>query len=450
MITPIAEPQTPRDTVPRDEVRALTESLFAISIAADPKDCIDQLDELERLKSAISARQARIAHELDQHRQAQAEARRMLEPKHRWPNPDAGLGMELGLARRESPHEGRRKLNLARALLRDLPETLAALERGDLSERRAEIIASETADLDNAQRRAVDAVVCKDLAGLGDAGLRELVRREVLRRDEAGWVARHEKARSKRRVSGRIIGDGMAQLSAVLSATDVSLIMTSLSDAAEAARARGDERGRGQLIADILVGRLCGLSRDAPLPTAIKLLVSAETLMGDGREPGYVFGAGYVPASVARKLAAAGAQHAGSTIQRLFAMPRTGALIAMESASSFFRGGLADFIDLRDRRCRSLYCNAPIRHRDHVVSRASGGATSAANAQGLCEGCNYAKESPGWSHEPVADPLAVTEIQVTTPTGHRHRSRAPDPPIDHSDPSPAERWLSARLLALAA
>ena len=31
------------------------------------------------------------------------------------------------------PHEGRRKLRLARALLTDLPETLAALERGDLS-----------------------------------------------------------------------------------------------------------------------------------------------------------------------------------------------------------------------------------------------------------------------------------------------------------------------------
>ncbi|WP_442940202.1 hypothetical protein [Nocardioides sp. B-3] len=82
-------------------------------------------------------------------------------------------------------------------------------------------------------------------------------------------------------------------------------------------------------------------------------------------------------------------------------------------------------------------------------SRARGGATSLDNARGLCEACNYAKESPGWHHEPVADPLAVTEIRVTTPTGHTHHSRAPDIPIDRSDPSPGERWLSARLLALA-
>lgn len=180
------------------------------------------------------------------------------------------------------------------------------------------------------------------------------------------------------------------------------------------------------------------------------MVVSAEALLGESDEPGYVLGAGYVPASVARRLAVAGAQHPGSTIQRLFGVPATGALVAMESASSFFRGALADFIDLRDRRCRSPFCNAPIRHRDHVVARARGGETSSDNAQGLCEACNYAKESPGWRHEPVADPLAVTEIVLTTPTGHEHRSRAPDQPIDRGDASPAERHVATLMLGRAA
>lgn len=438
----------PRDTSPAEEVRALRAALVDMSLATDPRDGVDQIDELERLKSAICATQARIAHEIDQHRQAQAAARRMLESRRRWPNPDAGLGMELGLARRESPHEGRRKLRLARALLGDLPGTLAALERGDLNERRAEIIASETADLDAAQRRGVDAAVCQGLDGLGDADLRDLVRREVLRRDEEGWLARH--ARARRRVSGRIIGDGMGHLSAVLPATDLSMIMSSLTEAAETARAGGDERDRGQLVADTLVERLGGLGRATAVPTALKVVVSAEALLGEGTEPGYVLGAGYVPASVARRLASAGAQRLGSTLQRLFAVPATGALVATESASSFFRGALADLIDLRDRRCRSPFCNAPIRHRDHVVARACGGETSSDNAQGLCEACNYAKESPGWRHEPVADPLAVTEIVLTTPTGHEHRSRAPDQPIDRGEASPAERRVATMLLGRAA
>jgi hypothetical protein len=239
-------------------------------------------------------------------------------------------------------------------------------------------------------------------------------------------------------------------LRAVLPATDLSLIMTSLSDAAEAARTQGDERGRGQIITDTLVNRLGGLSRTTPAPTAIKLIMSAETLLGDSDEPGYVLGAGYLPASVSRRLAASGAAHTRSTIQRLFAVPATGALIAMESASSFFRNALADFIDLRDRRCRSPFCNAPIRHHDHVVPRVDGGFTTADNGQGLCEGCNYAKESPGWRHEPVADPLAVTAIVITTPTGHEHRSRAPAHVAPDRQASPAERRVAQLLLPRAA
>ncbi len=450
MFDPTGAPTPPPDLGPAEQVRALTVALGHVELAVEPGQGIDQIDALERLKSAICAAQARITHGISQHRQAQDQARRILEPQRRLPNPDAGIGTEIGLARHESPHEGRRKLRLARALMSDLPETLAALERGDLSERRAEIIATETADLTRDQRREVDAVVCRDLEGLGDADLRDVVRREVLRRDEEGWLARHQRARAKRCVSGRILGDGMGLLTAVLPATDLSTIMTSLSDAAERARAQGDGRGRGQIVTDTLIDRLGGLSRTTPAPTALKLVVSAETLLGDGTEPGYLPGAGYLPASVTRRLAAAGAEHTRSTIQRLFAMPATGALIALESASGFFRHGLADFIDLRDRRCRSPFCNAPIRHHDHVVSRARGGATSADNGQGLCEGCNYAKETPGWHHQPVPDPLAVTETVLTTPTGHQHRSRAPDPPVTWRQASPAERRVAQMLLHRAA
>src|SRR5215207_9593449 len=113
-------------------------------------------------------------------------------------------------------------------------------------------------------------------------------------------------------------------------------------------------------------------------------------------------------ASVARRLAATSAANVRSTIQRLFAPPTTGTLIAMESTSSYFRHGLAEFIDLRDRRCRTPYCNAPIRHRDHAVPRAAGGPTTTDNGQGLCEACNYAKETPGWRHQPIPEPLATT------------------------------------------
>uniref|UniRef100_UPI0036F28F21 HNH endonuclease n=1 Tax=Mycobacterium simulans TaxID=627089 RepID=UPI0036F28F21 len=45
---------------------------------------------------------------------------------------------------------------------------------------------------------------------------------------------------------------------------------------------------------------------------------------------------------------------------------------------------------------RTPYCDAPIRHRDHARPRSRGGPTTADNGRGLCQRCNYVKESPGW------------------------------------------------------
>ncbi|WP_344156530.1 HNH endonuclease signature motif containing protein, partial [Nocardioides koreensis] len=68
-------------------------------------------------------------------------------------------------------------------------------------------------------------------------------------------------------------------------------------------------------------------------------------------------------------------------------------------------------------------------HTDHARPRADGGDTSAHNGQGLCESCNYLKENPGWQHHPASGPMEPHAVDITTPTGHRHRSTAPPPPL---------------------
>jgi len=93
----------------------------------------------------------------------------------------------------------------------------------------------------------------------------------------------------------------------------------------------------------------------------------------------------------------------------------------MESTRRFFDGGLRRLVILRDRRCRTPWCDAPIRHVDHPVSVTQGGKTTAANSQGLCEACNYTKEVPGWSTR-LRDDGAV---ETTTPTGHDYVSHPP-------------------------
>ena len=99
----------------------------------------------------------------------------------------------------------------------------------------------------------------------------------------------------------------------------------------------------------------------------------------------------------------------------------------MDSRARLVPQGLARFLRLRDRTCRTSWCDAEIRHADHVVPVADGGPTSESNTQGLCEACNHAKQAPGWTARPRPGPTHT--VEVVTPTGHTYRSTAP-PAID--------------------
>jgi hypothetical protein len=118
----------------------------------------------------------------------------------------------------------------------------------------------------------------------------------------------------------------------------------------------------------------------------------------------------------------------------------------MESRSRLFPKALAEFIGLRDQRCRTPYCDAPIRHRDHARPHRRGGPTSASNGLGSCECCNYAKESPGWTVTTRTDENGSHTARFTTPTGAHHHSTAPPVPGTPSTiPSEIEVWLNNRL-----
>jgi hypothetical protein len=86
----------------------------------------------------------------------------------------------------------------------------------------------------------------------------------------------------------------------------------------------------------------------------------------------------------------------------------------------------------RPRRpgCRDPYCEAAIRHTDHVVPFRSGGPTTLANGRGVCARGNYVREMPGWKVDLVSNGLfgRPHTIQITTPTGHRYTSETPQPP----------------------
>ncbi|MDQ0693523.1 hypothetical protein QF047_004483 [Arthrobacter sp. W4I7] len=115
-------------------------------------------------------------------------------------------------------------------------------------------------------------------------------------------------------------------------------------------------------------------------------------------------------------------------LRRLYTAPTSGELVGMDSKARLFPPGLRRFIQVRDDTCRTPYCDAPIRHLDHVIPWHNNGPTTSTNGQGLCEACNHTKETPGWAAKPVTWPGQRHTVELQTPTGHTYRSTAPPLP----------------------
>ena len=105
------------------------------------------------------------------------------------------IAVALTLTRRSAG----RLLDLALELDR-LPLTRAALAKGLIDERRAEVIAEELSGLDDAHAAAVEKLIIGAAAGLTTGQLRALVRRAVLSADPKAARRRKDKALQDARV----------------------------------------------------------------------------------------------------------------------------------------------------------------------------------------------------------------------------------------------------------
>jgi hypothetical protein len=410
-----------------DDVRGAVAALSQVADGPDDADWIDLIRALEELKCAAEGAQALLAKAFDRS-QRRAEARAGV-PEERQ---GRGVAAQLALARRESPHRGRQHLGLA-LVLDELPHTRDALVAGRITEWRATLVARETACLSRADRAAVDKRVAGDhevLETLSDGEIIGWAREAAYELDPVSFVERRQRAEGERHVSARPAPDVMSQVSALLPVKDGVAVWAVLSREADRARSAGDDRTRGQIMADTLVARVLdpGASVDeevsSPAPLMINVVVPDSVLLGDDHGFGWVEHYGPVPGDLLREWIAANAE-AGveQWVRRLYVTPSSGDLVTMDSSARRFEGRLAEFLRLRDRRCRTRYCDAPVRHLDHAEDHAKGGATSAANGQGVCESCNYAKQARGWQARPRPGPRHL--IETVTPTGHRYSSTAP-------------------------
>ncbi|MFC7486033.1 DUF222 domain-containing protein [Knoellia sp. CPCC 206453] len=449
---------TPFAAGPEVQVRSFLSSLATVEPEGlTEAERVEVVAALECLKGAAAAAQARVTAASVVDREALGEDSRSVRA-------------DLALARRCSPTLADQHVGVAKALVGEMPETLAALTRGELSEKRAGILVRETACLSREHRAEVDKRLAATMTSLGDKALAGAARRVGAQLDAESLAERNRRAVASRRMSVRPAPDGMAWMSILGPMKDIIGAHVALLaeegrrhqidpdlpadqwDAAAAA-ARADTRGKGAWLSDRALELLSGRAKGQPQPVEVNLVMTDTVLlpaMFGGNAPAddvaVIPGWGPIPGAEARAHIAALLDHATATndkttaaattgdagafawLRRLFTDPTGRDLVALDSTRRRFQGGLRRFLELRDPTCRVPWCDAPAIEADHVQPVHDGGATTGANAGGLCKRHNLVKEEVGWYFTVRSTGLDGTgphDIRITTPTGRIHDSTAP-------------------------
>jgi hypothetical protein len=387
------EPPSADDLVARlDEMLDELAGAAADGGTASDAARIDRIARLEKLRAATAALQVAESVRFAQSQVAEQIAAEV--------HPDAigrGIAEQIGLACRISPFAAARRLNTARALWFELPDTFSQLTTGDLSERVAETIVTETRHLDPEKRRNVDHQL--KAAGIARMGLKAATgcaRKAAYEADRQGFVSRGRTERKHRRVGIRSAPDTMAFLSGYLPVEQGVACYAALRQHADAAVATGDERTRDQIMADTLVERITGQTSAADVNIELQLMMPLDALTNPDKPstatiPGYL----PLPSELARDILAN--SQGLKWWRRLFTAPQgpgsPGPLVGGDPIRRLFDGWLAKLIKLRDQSCRNPYCEAPIRHIDHITRHSDGGRTTFDNGRGTCARCNYARDA---------------------------------------------------------
>lgn len=462
-------------------INAFAGSMADIDLDVSAEELVTRLTAIENAKDAMAAAQIKLQVALDKQMRADRASAGVKADRR-----GEGVAKQIGLARRESPHRAAVLLGRAKTLVNQMPHTLKALETGRLNEWRAAILVRETDCLTPEQRAEVDEELAGNperLHGLGNRQLEAEAKRIAYRLNPRSVVKRAARAEADRHVSVRPEPDTMVSVRTLLPVAQGVAVMAALTREAERLRNSGDPRSRGQMMADTVFERLTGAATADPAKLEVQLVMTDRALLQGESEPAWLTGYGIVPAQYARDLirlpreTQPGYTHANSGdgrlsstrppinragqkapppgtevgwktareqarqerlrtlkvggvedvwLRRLFTAPGSGQLLGMDSKARKFPEGIRRMIMARDAVCSGPWCDAPIRHIDHIVAWSDGGRTTLDNGQGLCERCNLAKEAEGWSAKTVNGPRQT--VKATTPTGHTYTSTAPPLP----------------------
>ena len=391
---------------------------------AVPSDAvrIDRIALLEKIKSAAAALQ--VAESV---RFAQSQAEAQLAANVHPDTIGRGIADQLGLACKISGFAAARRLGMARALWFELPECYRSLAAGEISEYVASLVVTETRHLDANTRREVDTkITAAGIAQMGPRSAAACARKHAYEADREGYVQRGRTERKNRRVSVRPAPDTMSLLTGYLPAEQGIACLKALQQRTDAVKAAGDPRCRDQIMADTLVERITGQAQASDVNAELQIVMDLDALL-DANEQTTAELAGYgpLPADIARDILAT--SKGRMWWRRLYAAPVGGPIVGGDPYRRHFDGFSKKLIMARDRHCRDPFCDAPIRHIDHIERYADGGLTIHPNGRGECERGNHAREMPGWHVETITSGLdgQPHTIKITTPTSHTYLGRAP-------------------------
>ena len=372
---------------------------------------------------------------------------------------EMAVAAEIGCVLALGPRAAGAFLATAHALTASLPRTLEALQAGVISWQHAVAMVDETASLDPAGAAALEAHFLDPdvldpargcpVGEMPSHRFRVKARMWRERHHAESIEKRHARSVADRRVEFRPDQDGMAWLSACLPADQALAGWNRLTAAARGLQgpdeprsmaqlrvdifadaiigsidARGTTSGTGAGATDDVVGTGDGAGREhLPWPIRAQVLVTVPvfSLMGRTDEPAVLDGYGPIPASMARRLVADGAD----SFHRVLVDPRDGAPLEIGRTSYRITKAMRAWLRMRDGKCPFPGCsnNSLDNDADHILAWANGGTTGISNLGQPCPKHHKLRHSTGWK------PTPATKNEPpgwTSPPGRHYHSEHQD------------------------
>ena len=436
---------TPRRTPAHPPLHTVAEELgTALNTLLEhgtQEDLLTAMSEVEQTINCLQYYQAALAH--------QTEKLIVLDHEERgihMDRPTTGAASTVALARQHSPNAYPGKLLGYRILFEDTPHLAHAFALGQFNAERIDIIMAELRHIDATHRQAFDQLFATTptlFENQGNNQVRDTVKQFTLPLRADDEAINHQTAADKQHI--RFYKDGNTiRFSGSLPLALGIPLRQHLREGSFDAKRHGDTRTRTQIEASLLIGNLvAGNQRKLPITINLGLIMTERTLFHGDRDAAFLEGYGYISSQIARELIAGAftgdepdirkmregdyedyLDHLETVteIVRFYTAPGDTDLIAMDSKARLFPKKLKHFIRVRDRNCRTPYCDGWVQEADHILQHSRQGATDADNGSGKCRICNAAKEKYRWQ-EYVA--LAHPHTMVINNAGIHLVSTAP-------------------------